>query len=257
MKRILQYTSDSGEKMMGTVVLLSGGLDSAAAAAFARRFFGDPTIGLYVNYHSVHREREYRSARKVAKALDIPLYTAEVSYPDAVDSPLLARSGALTRIATGNLCIVPMRNAILLSLGAALAYSLKATFLVYGAHTADEFGYPDCRRQFVEAMQETVLQSLDQPVQLSAPLLFPEETVEFLQDNGYDIRFFRSLLDRKDIRVDVKGKAFSLLMLDALGFSELIPLTHSCYAGVGGGCGECATCRLRNEAAKVYAEIKG
>jgi 7-cyano-7-deazaguanine synthase len=48
--------------------------------------------------------------------------------------------------------VVPIRNAVFLTIGAAWAISIKAKVVAYGAHTGDTLHYPDCRPVFANAI---------------------------------------------------------------------------------------------------------
>jgi len=51
--------------------------------------------------------------------------------------------------------VVPVRNAIFLSVASAWAFSIDAKMVAYGAHKGDA-NYPDCRPEFVKAINEMV-----------------------------------------------------------------------------------------------------
>lgn len=51
--------------------------------------------------------------------------------------------------------VVPLRNAIFISIASAWALSINAEMVAYGAHK-DDVNYPDCRPAFVKKMNETV-----------------------------------------------------------------------------------------------------
>ena len=48
--------------------------------------------------------------------------------------------------------VVPIRNAVFLSVASAWAYTLNASLVVYGAHTGDKH-YPDCRPVFAKKLE--------------------------------------------------------------------------------------------------------
>ena len=53
--------------------------------------------------------------------------------------------------------VVPIRNAIFLTIATAWAYTLNATIVAYGAHTGD-VNYPDCRPIFAKKIQNALNQ---------------------------------------------------------------------------------------------------
>ena len=48
--------------------------------------------------------------------------------------------------------VVPIRNAVFLSIASAWAYTLNASLVAYGAHTGDK-NYPDCRPNFARKLE--------------------------------------------------------------------------------------------------------
>src|SRR6266568_5829266 len=118
---------------MDTVVLLSGGLDSAAAVAFYRRLGHDVT-GLFVAYGQPVREHERESAHAVAVHYDLVL--AEISV-----------AGGMIDYSRGE---IRGRNALLLF--AALMFTpLRSGILALGIHSGTP--YYDCSEHFANDLQ--------------------------------------------------------------------------------------------------------
>jgi 7-cyano-7-deazaguanine synthase len=140
------------------VVLLSGGLDSATAFAAARAE-GFECYALSFDYGQRH-DRELESARRVAAALGAREHlvlrldlraiggsalTADIPVPKG-------RSGEA--IGTGiPVTYVPARNTIFLSHALAWAEVLESQDIFIGVNVQDSSGYPDCRREYIEAFQ--------------------------------------------------------------------------------------------------------
>ena len=51
--------------------------------------------------------------------------------------------------------VVPVRNAIFITIAAAWAMSIHAKIIAYGAH-ADDVNYPDCRAKFITSIASTL-----------------------------------------------------------------------------------------------------
>jgi 7-cyano-7-deazaguanine synthase len=115
--------------------------------------------------------------------------------------------------------VVPFRNGILLSIAAGYAESVGAEILAYGAHAGDHAIYPDCRKQFVDAMMVAVRVGTYITLTLQAP---------FVNMTKREV----GLLG-KDLGVD-----FSM--------------TYSCYKGGEFHCGRCGTCTERKEALEGF-----
>ena len=110
---------------------------------------------------------------------------------------------------------VPMRNALFLVLAANRAAVLGCNQIYIGVSQEDYGGYPDCRLDFIESMERSINQALDQRIYIETPLiqLNKKETVELAQT--------------------LPG------CMEALAFS------HTCYKGDYPPCGKCHACLLR------------
>jgi 7-cyano-7-deazaguanine synthase len=211
------------------VVLLSGGLDSATAAALARRE-GWTLNGLTVRYGQIHAV-EIDAARRVAQALGMARHVELDVDLRAFGGSALVGAGDVPKSDTGEIgteipaTYVPARNTVMLSLALAWSEVLGAERIVIGVNALDYSGYPDCRPEFIAAFE--YLASLatkagveGRPLQVWAPL-------QHLSKAGI-------------IRLGLE------LGLD-------YGLTHSCYDPLPGGraCGRCDSCILR---ARGFAE---
>lgn len=205
------------------VVLLSGGLDSATAAALAGRE-GWILNGLTVRYGQVHAV-EIEAARRVALALGMARHVELDVDLKAFGGSALVGDGAVPKSTTGEigagipLTYVPARNTVMLSLALAWAEVLGAERIVIGVNALDYSGYPDCRPEFIAAFE--YLASLatkagveGRPLQVWAPLqhLSKAGIIRLGQELGVDYG-----------------------------------LTHSCYDPRPDGrpCGHCDSCILR------------
>jgi 7-cyano-7-deazaguanine synthase len=142
------------------VILLSGGIDSATAAAIAKQQ-GFDLHTLSFRYGQRH-ERELESAEKVAAFLNSKTHRVlsfdlraigGSALTEEIDVPK-GRSEAA--IATGiPVTYVPARNTIFLSFALALAERIEAQDIFFGANQLDYSGYPDCRQEYIEAFERT------------------------------------------------------------------------------------------------------
>jgi 7-cyano-7-deazaguanine synthase len=207
------------------VVLLSGGLDSATAAAWAIDR-GYRLSALSVDYGQRHR-CELESARAVAGALgitdhavirvDLAAFGGSALVDAAIDVPK-GRSDA--EIGHGiPTTYVPARNTVFLALALAMAETRGAEALVLGVNAIDYSGYPDCRPEFLDAFSKlaqlaTKAGTEGKPLEIVAPL------------------------------IDLSKEAIIRLGL-SLGLDY--GLTTSCYDpdAAGRPCGRCDSCLLR------------
>lgn len=210
------------------VVLLSGGIDSSTCLGIAVDKYGaENVLALSLTYGQKH-EKELDCAKAVAEHYDVKFHSMDLSSVFVFsDCPLLqgrkdmehgsyaeqmAKNGEGT-VAT----YVPFRNGLMLSTAAAIAASIDASVIYYGAHSDDAAGraYPDCTPDFESAMDEAIFEGTGQKVRLEAPLLN---------------------MNKAEV---VKT-----------GLSLGVPyeLTWSCYEGGDLQCGTCGTCIDRRHA---------
>jgi 7-cyano-7-deazaguanine synthase len=136
------------------VVLLSGGLDSATALAWARHE-GFECYALTVGYGQRH-QAELAAAARIAPALGArEQRQMRVDLAGIGGSALTDWTIALPEEASAGIPIsyVPARNTLLLALALGWAEVLEARDLVIGVNAVDYSGYPDCRPQFIHAFE--------------------------------------------------------------------------------------------------------
>ena len=145
--------------MKRAVCLLSGGLDSATALAFARRA-GFDCYALSFDYGQRHLI-ELQAAARVAHSLgavehktatiDLRLFggsalTADIAVPKDRAADEMTHGIPVT--------YVPARNTIFLSFALGWAEVLNLTDIFIGVNAVDYSGYPDCRPEFITAFQK-------------------------------------------------------------------------------------------------------
>ena len=204
------------------VVLLSGGLDSATALAWASER-GYDFHALSVAYGQRHHS-ELDAAARVARAQGAREHRLmHVDLGTLGGSALTDAAIAVPEQATSGIPItyVPARNTVLLSLALAFAEVLDARHLVIGVNAVDYSGYPDCRPEFITAFQELARLATrggveGRSLQVHAPLL----------------HWSKAQIIREGLRLGVD-----------------YALTVSCYQADADGraCGRCDSCRLRRE----------
>lgn len=207
---------------MKSVVLLSGGLDSATALAVARER-GDECYTLSFDYGQRHRA-ELAAAKRVSKALGAAAHR-ELELPigelggSALTDPRIAvpeHGGAGIPVT-----YVPARNTVFLSLALAWAEVLDAAVIVIGVNSIDFSGYPDCRPEFIAAFERLARLATKRGVE------------------GGALRIDAPLVSMT--KADIIRRGIEL----GIDYS----LTVSCYQADADGraCGRCDSCRLRRE----------
>lgn len=209
--------------MSKAVVLVSGGLDSATAAAVARSE-GFEIHALSFDYGQRHA-RELRSAKAVAEAVGAAEHRVvkidlrsigNSALTDEIDVPV--DRGAEEMTSGIPVTYVPARNTVFLSLALAYAESIGAFDIFIGVSQIDYSGYPDCRAEFIAAFEHMAN-------------LATKAAVE--RQGRY--RIHTPLIDL--------SKADTIRLGRKLGVDY--GLTWSCYIGGELACGRCDSCKLR------------
>jgi 7-cyano-7-deazaguanine synthase len=220
---------------MQVVMLLSGGMDSSVLLF---HLLNDRREG---GLHALSFDYGQRHARELLAAHEVFSVARErygsrfALQHDVVDLTPVGRllsdsSSALTNrnieVPEGHYTdesmkatVVPNRNMVMLSIGAAVAVAEHAEVLAFAAHAGDHAIYPDCRLPFISALNSTVKTG----------------------NSGFIHPGF--VLDAPFIWWDKSQIA-------ALGEALSVPFekTWTCYKGRVPACGRCATCVERLEA---------
>lgn len=207
------------------VILLSGGMDSATAAAIAKAD-GYRLHALTVRYGQRHAV-ELRAAQRVGEALGVTDHRVIDVDLTVIGGSALTDTMAVpldrTLDAVGQdvpVTYVPARNTIFLSLALGHAEVIGAFDIFIGANALDYSGYPDCRPEYLRAFEQ--LANL-------ATRAGAEGAGQF--------RIHAPLLELSKRQIVERGMALGV------DFS----LTHTCYApdAQGRACGRCDACQLR------------
>ena len=205
------------------IALLSGGLDSATAAALACEA-GYQVIALSLDYGQRHR-RELEAASAIAQALEITEHhTLRVNLAAWGGSALTDDTIAVPTAGVVDNVIpntyVPGRNTVFIALGLSLAEARGAERLVLGVNAIDYSGYPDCRPDYLEAFQHLASLSSKAGREGHAPSLWAPL-----------VHWSKTEIVRQALRLGV-------------------PIAHtwSCYSGGDQPCGVCDSCRIRDRA---------
>jgi 7-cyano-7-deazaguanine synthase len=221
-----------------SIVLLSGGLDSATCLLIAQEE-GFEVHALSFDYgqrHAVELERARALSRRYGAA---DHRVVRIELPGAGASALTYRSIAVPRNSLGRepipVTYVPARNTLFLAHAVAWAETLGAGDIYIGANALDYSGYPDCRPEFLEAFERAA--NLGTRAGVEGRLAF---------------RIRAPLLSL------TKAQIVALAARLGLDFG----LTSSCYdpGPEGAPCGSCDACLLREKGfqeAKLADPLKG
>ena len=219
------------------LLLFSGGQDSATALAWALgRYERVETVGFdYGQRHAV--EMQARLNVRAAFEQRFPAWCEDRLGPDHVldlrgfgavaESALTAdRKIEMTDKGLPS-TFVPGRNLVFFTYAAALADRRGLKDLIGGMCETDFSGYPDCRRDTLDAQERTLNLGMEQDFRIVTPLM-------------------------------ALTKAQTWTLADRLGGPALVELileeSHTCYLGErdgrhpwGYGCGTCPACELREK----------
>jgi 7-cyano-7-deazaguanine synthase len=216
------------------LVLFSGGQDSSVCLAWAlERYARVETVGFdYGQRHAVELQARDRVRAKMAEAFPAwaerlgPDHMVDLKGYGAIGETAMTTDRAIEVTERGlPSTFVPGRNLIFLVCAAALADRRGLARLVGGMCETDYSGYPDCRRETLDALQRAIDLGLDRRFEIETPLM----------------------------RLT---KAETWALADELGGERLVELiveeSHTCYLGErsqrrewGYGCGTCPACELR------------
>lgn len=220
----------------GALVLFSGGQDSTVCLAWAlARYPRVETVGFdYGQRHVV--EMEARQTVRARLAAQFPEWAARLGEDHVLDirgfgqvaASALTDERAIEMTERGlPSTFVPGRNLVFLTYAAALADRRGLGALVGGMCETDFSGYPDCRRDTLDAMEQALNLGMERDFRIETPLM---------------------RLTKADTWALAKG-------LGGEALTELIVAeTHTCYRGERGtlhpwghGCGDCPACELREK----------
>ena len=210
--------------MKNALLVLSGGMDSTTLL-YERK--NEIALAVSFDYGSNHNGREIPFAKFHCEKLGIEHLTIPLKFMhDYFKSSLLSGADAIPEgnYADENMksTVVPFRNGIMLSVAAGLAESRGLAKVMMANHFGDHDIYPDCRKEFVDAMSQAMSAGTYANITIDAPY---------------------TLISKADIAR--KGKVLGL------DYGQ----TWSCYKGGQVHCGKCATC-LERKAALAEAGIE-
>ena len=205
------------------ICICSGGLDSTVLY-FYLQSKGYKLLPLHFYYGSKHGKKERGAARKIfgKKLREINL---DLSFlHSALINPNIDIPEGHYQSENMKSTVVPFRNGIMLSYAIAIAESENYDSVALGNHGGDHAIYPDCRDEFIIAMDKASKAGTYNKIAVLSP--FVNMTKADIVKIGKD-----------------------------LGIEKEMGLTWSCYKGGEKHCGKCGTCYERKEAFRL-AKVK-
>lgn len=215
--------------MKRAVVVFSGGQDSTTCLIQALHQY-DEVHCVTFDYGQRHRA-EIDVARTLSQSLGARAHKVlDVTMLNELAVSSLTRDNipvpAYDPTASGlPSTFVPGRNILFLTFAAIYAYQIEAEAVITGVCETDFSGYPDCRDEFVKALNQAVNLGMARDIRFETPLMW-------------------------------LNKAETWALAD---YWQQLPLirhqTLTCYNGIqGDGCGECAACHLRANGLHEYQQ---
>jgi len=204
--------------MKKAVVILSGGMDSTTAAYIAKSQ-GYEIVALHFDYRQRTQKRERKAFEDICNSLKVAnRYVIDLPFFEDIGTSALTDENI--DVPTNGLkagvpiTYVPFRNGIFLSIATAVAEKENAKALYIGVVEEDSSGYPDCRENFIDAINRAInLGTKDETkIEIKTPLIH---------------------LKKEDI------------VKIAIKYGVPLELTWSCYKNEDEACGVCDSCRLR------------
>ena len=208
------------------IVLVSGGMDSTTLLWFAKEKFSE-VYAISFNYGQKHSIELKFAEQLVRKARVKKHFIVDVPHLKGIEGSALTDKNieipSEEYSDSPPITTVPMRNLNFLAIAASFADIYQINNIGIGIHSVDS-PYPDCRAEFASAVEAAI--------------------------NASSI-----MVAKKKNRITIWTPFLGLTKLDVLklGLKLNVPFeeTYSCYKGTIPPCGECATCRQREEAFKT------
>ena len=203
--------------MKHSVIIVSGGMDSITLLYQKKE---EIALAISFDYGSNHNAREIPFAQMHCEQLGIKHITINLDFMHQYfKSSLLEGADAIPEghYASDNMksAVVPFRNGIMLSIAIGIAESNALDEVLIANHGGDHTIYPDCRPEFINAINNAAIQGTYNNVNVVAP--------------------YTNITKGEIARIGAK------LGID---YSK----TWSCYKGEAQHCGKCGTCIERREA---------
>lgn len=222
--------ADQFERADSALVVMSGGQDSTTCLGVALHHH-DKVNAVSFNYGQKH-SIELVLAREICEKHNVPLQVIDIPALKLMKSSALVNHGDTSQehsyLKGVPASFVPARNALFLTMAWGLAMEMGASYIYTGVCQTDFSGYPDCRDDFVQLLNEALIIGYNTTIAIRTPLMFMD-----------------------------KADTFELARRVGI-YDDVIKLSHTCYNGNrepfvwGAGCGECPACKLR---AKGYEEF--
>lgn len=207
--------------MKKAVIVFSGGVDSVCAVSYLKSKY--ELYGVTFSYGQ-KANSEIAAAKSFAKKLELKQHKIiDIGFMKDLygNSNVLTSSKRKIPSKFEYSIVVPIRNAVFLSIASAWAFTLNASLVVYGAHTGDKH-YPDCRPIFAKKLENA----------------FNQGEIDGIKSN-----LRKNIKIWSPYRIGLSKSDLLKSGMKVLGNS--IFKTWSCYSNKKYHCGVCESCNNR------------
>jgi 7-cyano-7-deazaguanine synthase len=210
------------------VVVFSGGQDSTTCLIKAIQDYGKENVYAISFFYGQKHWKEIENAKRITEEFQVSHDILDVhNVFECLQNCSLTNNDL--QIEQGEKypnTFVDGRNHMFLSIASIYAKQKDIHDIITGCCETDFSGYPDCRRVFIDSLQETLSLAMDYKFNIITPLMY-------------------------------LNKCQTWELADKLGYLAYIKNnTHTCYNGVEGGCHECPACKLREKGYQEYIASK-
>ena len=212
--------------MSKAVVIFSGGQDSTTCLYWALEKYDE--VEAMTFFYGQKQEVEIEKSKMIWAKTNVKQTLINLDFLGSIVDSALTSNGDVNKINEKGLpdSFVPNRNQLFITLAHAYAQKIGAEHIIGGMCETDYSGYPDCRRIFINLLENATNSGSDSKIKTITPLMW-------------------------------LGKAGIWGMAKGLGkecFDAVINDSHTCYNGNrelphawGYGCNDCPACKLREE----------
>ena len=217
-----------------SIILLSGGLDSLVSLAMCYKTY-NINLALTFDYGQKSLEKEIDASKKLSEFYNLEHKIIKLDWLKAISTSSLNtedevpffNENEIDNIEisqnTANSVWVPNRNALFINIAASIAEALNCTHIIIGANKEEGATFKDNSKSFIDAINNSLLNSTQKNVQVIAPLI------------DYD--------KNQIIEKGIKNNA-------------PLELVHSCYKNEKKHCGTCESCIRLKRALKLNNQIE-
>ena len=203
-----------------SIILLSGGLDSLVSLAMCYKTY-NINLALTFDYGQKSLEKEIDASKKLSEFYNLEHKIIKLDWLKAISTSSLNTNDEVPFFNeneidnieisqnTANSVWVPNRNALFINIAASIAEALNCTHIIIGANKEEGATFKDNSKEFIDAINVSLLNSTQNNVQVLAPLI------------SYD----KNEIIKKGIE---NNAPFQFL--------------HSCYKNEEKHCGTCESC---------------